>query len=98
MVQAVEKARDQDQTARGLPLQPRAGFETLYFNLGRTYLSLERYAEAIQQYRYGRSINPVDRTIYDEMATRLCQPGRTGTGRNRLAREGPGLRDSPPRP
>jgi hypothetical protein len=75
VVQAVEKARDGDQMARGLPLLPRAGFETLYFNLGRTYLSLEQYADAIRQYRYGRSINPVHRTIYDEMATLYASRG-----------------------
>jgi tetratricopeptide (TPR) repeat protein len=69
MVQAVEQATDQAQQAGGKPLVPRVGHETLHFNLGRTYISLQRYPEAIAEYRAGRAINPVDRAVYDEMAT-----------------------------
>ena len=74
-VLAIGQARDQVQLAQGRPLLPRIGFDNLYFNLGKTYASLGQPSEAMAAYRAGRSINPHERAVYDEMATLYAAQG-----------------------
>jgi tetratricopeptide (TPR) repeat protein len=60
--------RSFDAAQRGTPSARGGADPNVYFNLGAVCALLGRYSEALESYRYGRSLVPASAEPYDEMA------------------------------
>jgi len=65
---AAEQAFDNAQLAHDKPLAPRQAFVLLYLYLADDYLSVGRYAEALDALRYARILTPRFPPLYEAMA------------------------------
>jgi tetratricopeptide (TPR) repeat protein len=65
---AAEQAFDNAQVEHDRPLAPRQAFVLLYLYLADDYLSLGRFAEALDALRYARILSPRFPPLYEAMA------------------------------